>query len=153
MPNLENILTVKWRKYACLPRTVLMPTSMMGYRGVMMKREQRWYDNGPICCHHRGRARGDVEERESKLREREERACIARHNQQTAGREHRTTLKKAMISHSPSLMVPCRPRTLPTAGLTKNIVNVPVMPKTVHSNAISVYHFGVLRGAQTQGAT
>ena len=43
-------------------------------------------------------------------------------------------------------MVPRRPRTSPTAGLTKNIVDVPVMPNTAHSNAISAYHLGVLRG-------
>ena len=48
IPNLENILTAKWRKYACLPKTVPTPTSMMGYSGVMMKREQRRYDHGPI---------------------------------------------------------------------------------------------------------
>ena len=118
-----------------------------------MKREQRRYDHDLICCHRRGRAREGVEEGESKLRERGERACIARHNQQTVGREPRTTLKKATISHSLSLMVPRRPRTLLTAGLTKNITNVPVKPKTAHSNAISAFHFGVLRGTQTQGAT
>ena len=49
-------------------------------------------------------------------------------------------------NHSPSLMVPRRPRTSPTAGLTRNIVDVPVMPNTAHSNAISAYHLGVLRG-------
>ena len=46
----------------------------------------------------------------------------------------------------PSLMVPRRPRTSPTAGLARNIVDVPVMPNTAHSNAISAYHLGVPRG-------
>jgi len=49
-------------------------------------------------------------------------------------------------NHSPSLMVPRRPRTSPTAGLTRNIVDVPVMTNTAHSNAISAYHLGVPRG-------
>ena len=40
MPNLENIFTLKCRKYACRPKTVPTITRMIGYTGVMMKREQ-----------------------------------------------------------------------------------------------------------------
>ena len=43
-------------------------------------------------------------------------------------------------------MVPLRPNTSDTAGLTRNIVDVPVMPNIAHNKAISAYHLGVFRG-------
>ena len=46
----------------------------------------------------------------------------------------------------PSLKLPFNPKTFDTAGRTKNMVDVPVIPKTVHSNAISAYHRGVFFG-------
>lgn len=42
-------------------------------------------------------------------------------------------------------MVPLRPNTSDTAGLTRNIVDVPVMPNIAHSKTISAYHLGVFR--------
>ncbi len=49
-------------------------------------------------------------------------------------------------------MLPSSPKTSDTAGLTKNIVDVPVIPKTTQSKAILAYHLGVLRGGMALGA-
>ena len=55
------------------------------------------------------------------------------------------------LSHSPSFILPFNPKIFDTAGRTKNIVPLPVIPKTVQINAISAYHRGVLRGGMGLG--
>ena len=49
-------------------------------------------------------------------------------------------------------MLPSSPKTSDTAGLTRNIVEVPVIPKTTQSKAISAYHLGVFLGGMALGA-
>ena len=51
----------------------------------------------------------------------------------------------------PSFILPSNPNTFPTAGRTKNMVELPVIPNTVHNNIISPYHFIVFLGGMGLG--
>lgn len=62
------------------------------------------------------------------------------------------TREQIRYDHGPSFILPFNPNPFDTAGRTKNIVDDPVIPKTVHISAISAYHLGVFRGGIVLGA-
>jgi hypothetical protein len=55
------------------------------------------------------------------------------------------TREHIRYDHGPSLILPFRPNPFETAGLTKIIVDEPVIANTVHINATSRYHAPVQR--------
>ena len=125
IPNRLNIFTLKWRKYACLPKAVPTTTRSVAYTGVMTTSEHIRYDHGPAPTTRReiGNCRGWF-------------GWIS--TCQIEMHPH--------LMHSPSLKLPFNPSPSATAGRTKNMVLDPVIPKTVHNNAISRHHAAVFRG-------